>query len=99
MICTLQEVTHTFVATTRFQSGIHIKIYACSNNTDCYTTDASMRQTAIMRLNIDDPTKVDPPESYKFTVKFSFGSTEFRVVAKDDQTGQEVQTDVVFIAD
>ena len=99
MICTLQEVTHTFVATTRFQSGIHIKIYACSNNTDSYTTDASMRQTAIMRLNIDDPTKVDPPESYKFTVKFSFGSTEFRVVAKDDQTGQEVQTDVVFIAD
>ena len=96
MVCTLQEVTHTFCAGTRFQSGIRVRIYACSNNTDCYTTDATMRQTAIMTLNIDDPTKVDPPESYKYTVKFSFGSTEFRVV---DQTGQEVQTDVVFIAD
>ena len=41
----------------------------------------------------------DPPESYTITVSFSFGSTEFRVVAKDDQTGQEVQTNVVFIAD
>ena len=99
MCDTVQGVTDTFTATSRFQPVIGIKIYACNNNTDCYTDVASMRKTAIMSLNISDPTKVDPPESYKITVSFSFGSTEFHVVAKDNQTGQEVQTDVVFIAD
>ena len=92
-------VLHTFEASSRFQSRIKIEIYACSNNNDCYTTDASMRQTAIMRLNIQDRTKVDPPQDYRFSVKFSFGTTEFHVVAKDNQTGEEVETDVVFIAD
>lgn len=76
-----------------------LRIFACSNNNDCYTTASSMRKTAVMRLVIKDPTQVDCPEKYSITVSFSFGSTEFHVVAKDDQTGEEVETDVVFISD
>lgn len=57
-----------------------------------------MRQIATMMLTITDPTKVDPPEDYKIKVSFSFGSTEFHVAAKDPHTGEEIETDVVFIA-
>ncbi|KAL3145611.1 hypothetical protein ABBQ32_003157 [Trebouxia sp. C0010 RCD-2024] len=97
-----QVVEHTFTATgkpdSRFQSMVPVRIYACSNNTDSCTTDASMRQIATMMLTITDPTKVDPPEDYKIKVSFSFGSAEFHVVAKDPYTGEEIETDVVFIA-
>ena len=75
-----------------------LAIYACPNNNATYTTDKTMRQVARLTLTIKDPTKVDPPERYKVTTSFSFGSSEFHVVAKDEQTGEEVDTDVVFIA-
>lgn len=89
---------HTFRATARFQACLTINIYACRNNSDCYITDPSMRKIATLRLTVTDPLKVDPPEDYKINVSFSFGSTEFHVVAKDEQTGLEIETDVTFIA-
>lgn len=93
-----QVVEHTFTPLGRHDSSIGINIHACSNNDDMYTTDKSMRQIATLELPIKDPTAVDPPEEYNIDVSFSFGSTEFHVVAKDRQTGQEIEADVVFIA-
>lgn len=92
-------MTHSFKAISRFQTGFSIRVFACNNNNDCHTTDKSMRQVALMRFIIKDPAKVNLHEDYTLTISFSFGSTEFHVVAKDDQTGEEVKTDVVFIAD
>ena len=57
-----------------------------------------MRRIATLVLPITDFTKVDPPANYKLDVSFSFGSTEFHVVAKDRQTGREIAADVTFIA-
>ena len=88
----------TFTPSVQFPSTIWVSIHACSNNNDSYTTDESMRQIATLRLPILDPTRVDCPEDYIINVSFSFGSTEFHVVAKDQQTGQEIETDVAFIA-
>ena len=98
MFC-LQVVKHEFHLSKQFQEGVSLKVFACSNNKDAFTTDASMRQVATLELTIKDPSRVISPEDYGIAVSFSFGCTEFRVVGKDQQTGEEVKTDVVFMAD
>ena len=50
-------------------------------------------------MTIKDPSKVDPPSKYRIVVTFKFGAAEFQAVARDDQTGEEVKTSVVLIAD
>ena len=76
-----------------------IDIYACNNNRDRYTDAPAMRKLAQLTLPISDPSKVDPPRNYNMLVKFSFGATEMEVTAYDEQTKEEVETSMVFIAD
>jgi len=92
-------VQHIASPTARFQSSVEIAIYACNNNADTRTDASAMRKVATMVLDIEDPTKVDPPRWYKIAVRFTFGASEFQASARDEQTGKEVKTSVVFIAD
>ena len=94
----LQEVEHRFAAIRRCQRQVDIDIYACNNNRDCYTDAPAMRKLAELTMPISDPSKVDPPRSYSMLVKFSFGANEMEVTAYDEQTKEEVETSVVFIA-
>lgn len=76
-----------------------ISIYACNNNRDLYTDASAMRKLATLQLTISDPSRVDPPRQYGILVSFSFGATELEVHAYDQQTREEVQTSVVFVAE
>ena len=58
-----------------------------------------MRHVASLQVTFDDPALVDPPEEYKVRVSFSFGTTELRVTAVDEQTGWAAHTEVVLVAD
>lgn len=58
-----------------------------------------MRKLAKMSVVIKDPTMVDPPDQYSLNVSFTFGDAELRAYAVDEQTGEEAETSVVFIAD
>ena len=78
---------------------MEMAIYACNDNADTYTDANAMRKIASMVLDIEDPTKVDPPRRYRFAVSFTFGASEFQASARYEQTGREVKTSVVFIAD
>ena len=92
-------VKHILSPTARFQSSVPMAIYACNNNADTYTNANAMRKIATTVLDIEDPTKVDPPRWYKLAVSFTFGASEFQASARDEQTVKEVKTSVVFIAD
>ncbi len=92
-------VKHILSPTARFQSCVAMAIYACNNNADTYTDANAMRKVATIVLDIEDPTKVDPPRWYELAVSFTFGASEFQASARDEQTGKEVKTSVVFIAD
>lgn len=74
-------------------------IYACNNNRDHYTDATAMRKLATLQLTISDPSRVDPPREYAVLVSFSFGAAELQVHAYDQQTREEVQTSVVFVAE
>ena len=95
----VQIVKQSFTLGAKHQAAAGIQVYACSNSNDTYTTASTMRKIGILHLVIKDPTKVERPRDYSLTVGFSFGASEFKAVARDDQTGEEVQTNIVFIAD
>ncbi len=94
-----QVVKHILSPTARFRSTVEMVIYLCNNNADTYTNASAMRKVATMVLDIEDPFNVDPPRWYKLAVSFTFGASEFQASARDEQTGKEVKTSVVFIAD
>lgn len=94
-----QVKTSTFVATVKHQKAVVIKIFTSTDNTDRYVDAATMRELGQVTLNITDPSKVIAPEAYRFTVNFMFGGSELTLTAVDDQTKQQVQTRVVFVAE
>ena len=52
-----------------------------------------------MKITIDNPIVVQNPDKYTFTVTFTFGSVELKVMATDDQTKRQAKTQVLFVAD
>lgn len=58
-----------------------------------------MKMLGEVKITIQDPSVVVDPATYTFTVSFTFGATELQITAVDDQTHQQAQTTVAFVAD
>jgi hypothetical protein len=95
----LQVKVEEYVAVKKHQASVDFNLYACSNNSDRYTDADAMKKVGSVRLYIADPSKVTDPDAYKFTVSFRLGGSELTVTAVDKQTGEEVQTSVIFVAE
>lgn len=98
-MCALQVKVGNFVAVHKHQAAVSFNFYACSNNSDRYVDAATMKKVGAIILDIADPTKVIDPDAYKFTVNFRLGGSELTATAMDNQTKQEVQTTVIFVAE
>ena len=97
--CALQVKVTEYVATTKHQAAVEFNLNACSNNSDRYVDADAMQKIGSVRLLVADPSKVTDPGAYKFTVSFRLGGSELTVTAVDKQTGEEVQTSVIFVAE
>ncbi len=97
--CALQVKIEEYVALRKHQAAVEFNLYACSNNSDRYIDADAMKKVGSVTLHIADPRKVTDPDAYKFTVKFRLGGSELTVTAVDKQTGEEVQTSVIFVAE
>ena len=95
----LQVVTSTYWAVQKYQSTVQFAIYSCTNNTDRYTDSESMKKLGWVNITIDNPILVQNPDKYTFTVTFTLGSLELKVMATDDQTKRQAKTQVLFVAD
>ncbi|DBB00577.1 TPA: hypothetical protein ACH3X3_002274 [Trebouxia sp. C0006] len=94
-----QVKVEDYVAVKKHQASVDFNLYACSNNSDRYTDADAMKKVGSVRLYIADPSKVTDPDAFKFTVSFRLGGSELTVTAVDKQTGEEVQTSVIFVAE
>lgn len=97
--CASQVKVGNFVAVYKHQAAVNFNLYACSNNSDRYVDAAAMKKVGSVTLDIADPKKVTDPDAYNFTVNFRLGGSELTATAINDQTKQEVQTTVIFVAE
>ncbi len=97
--CAMQVKVQEYVAGKKHQAAMDFNLYACLNNSDRYVDADAMKKVGLVRLHIADPKKVTDPDAYKFTVNFRLGGSELTVTAVDKQTGEEVQTSVIFVAE
>ncbi len=95
----MQVKVEEYVAVKKHQTAVDFNLYACSNSSDRYIDADAMKKVGSVTLHIADPSKVTDPDAYKFTVNFRLGGSELTVTAIDKQTGKEVQTSVIFVAE
>lgn len=88
-----------YVAASKHQKAVEFNLYACSNSSDRYVDADAMKKVGSVTLHIADPSKVTDPDMYKLTVNFLLGGSELTVTATDNQTGEEVKTSIMFVAE
>lgn len=95
----MQVVSGKFWLVQKHQANVTFAIYSCSNSNDRYVDSDAMRRLGEVKITVEDPAKVTNPDTYTFTVSFTFGGTELQATAVDDQTQKQAQTSVVFVAE